>query len=245
MNNMKKLIEAVSMETTEGLGDKMKKVGSLKMAWALRTFVRDGDADALRGVLMNADDRMRDAAVGWGVIKQEKALNSGEDEKAAKYGAISDIASSVTAELEGTDFVEAGDPSMRELMDAVGNDSLDEFTRAYVEAALWSTNDESDNPLDDNYGPEDIADETMRSFIADCEKFQSMVDFSELECARRGQYSVEEMAGHDFWLTRNGHGAGFWDGDWGDDGDRLDELATSFGEVYLYVGDDGKIYQAN
>lgn len=21
-------------------------------------------------------------------------------------------------------------------------------------------------------------------------------------------------AGHDLWLTRNGHGAGFWDGDW-------------------------------
>lgn len=24
------------------------------------------------------------------------------------------------------------------------------------------------------------------------------------------------MAGHDLWLTRNGHGAGFWDGDWRD-----------------------------
>jgi len=33
----------------------------------------------------------------------------------------------------------------------------------------------------------------------------------------------------DFWLTRNGHGAGFWDGGW-DHGDELAEIAHSFGE---------------
>ena len=55
-----------------------------------------------------------------------------------------------------------------------------------------------------------------------------------------GKYS---QAGHDFWLTRNGHGAGFWDGDWPDrTGHRLSEAAKSYGEYHLYVGDDGKIY---
>ncbi len=52
------------------------------------------------------------------------------------------------------------------------------------------------------------------------------------------------MAGHDFWLTRCGHvGAGFWDGDWPQDvSDRLTEASEKFGDVDLYVGDDGMIY---
>jgi hypothetical protein len=54
-------------------------------------------------------------------------------------------------------------------------------------------------------------------------------------------------AGHDFWLTRNGHGAGFWDGDWDDEehpdrGDRLTAAAKRYHELYLWPGDDGQIY---
>lgn len=48
---------------------------------------------------------------------------------------------------------------------------------------------------------------------------------------------------HDFWLIRNHHGAGFWDGDYPEDiGKRLTALAHTFGDCDLYVGDDGKIY---
>ncbi len=57
-----------------------------------------------------------------------------------------------------------------------------------------------------------------------------------------------ERAAHDFWCSRNRHGAGFNDGDWEDQeienlGKRLHELAKSFGERYLIVGDDGQIHQ--
>lgn len=48
-------------------------------------------------------------------------------------------------------------------------------------------------------------------------------------------------AGHDFWLTRNGHGAGFWDGDY-TNGDQLTTLCKPYGVIDLYVGDDGLIY---
>ena len=52
-----------------------------------------------------------------------------------------------------------------------------------------------------------------------------------------------ERAGHDFWLTRNHHGAGFWDGDWPEDVDeKLTEASHSWGEMDLYVGDDGRVY---
>ena len=43
----------------------------------------------------------------------------------------------------------------------------------------------------------------------------------------------DEQAGVDFNFTRNHHGAGFWDGDWGDDGDKLTELSHGYGTLDL------------
>lgn len=48
--------------------------------------------------------------------------------------------------------------------------------------------------------------------------------------------------GYDFNLTRNGHGAGFWDRGLGEAGDRLTDRCRPFGEWCLYVGDDGKLH---
>ena len=50
------------------------------------------------------------------------------------------------------------------------------------------------------------------------------------------------QAGHDFWLTRNGHGAGFWDRGLGERGDRLTNAAHVYGACDLYLGDDGFVY---
>lgn len=42
-----------------------------------------------------------------------------------------------------------------------------------------------------------------------------------------------------FTLTRNHHGAGFWDGDWHAPwGDRLTELARTFPQLETYFDDD-------
>jgi hypothetical protein len=47
----------------------------------------------------------------------------------------------------------------------------------------------------------------------------------------------------DWVLTRNRHGAGFWDGGWTSPwGDRLTDLAHASGEINLYLGDNGLIY---
>lgn len=44
---------------------------------------------------------------------------------------------------------------------------------------------------------------------------------------------------HDFILTRNHHGSGFWDGDWvAPWGDKLTVLAHSFGQLETYLDDD-------
>jgi hypothetical protein len=135
---------------------------------------------------------------------------------------------------------------------------IDEFTDAYITAALWSSNDESDPsggvPLDQNYTPSDIHPDTLRAMAEDCAKFRALVLPGHGKCTvakllsaipshkRRGEWSADELDGHDFWLTRNGHGAGFWDRDYGKVGDILTSACKSFREVNLYVGDDGKIH---
>ena len=129
---------------------------------------------------------------------------------------------------------------------------FDDFTKAYIEAALWSSNDESTpaggEPLDTNYSIDDIDWNTLATMLKDCAKFQASTEWQAAlkaeACLRCGpECSQEEMGGHDFWLTRCGHGAGFWDGDWIEPhAEALTNLAHKFGNVELYVGDDGKIY---
>lgn len=126
---------------------------------------------------------------------------------------------------------------------------LDEFTTAYIECMLWSTNDESTpeggNPLDDNFGIEDIDDDSLRDIIVDCAAFQKK-HVNDIVCENildPEDCFDAKRAGHDFWLTRNGHGAGFWDGEWKEEaGKRMCETSDEVGEVCPYVGDDGKIH---
>ncbi len=110
--------------------------------------------------------------------------------------------------------------------------SLDAFTTAYIECALWSstdnTTDNGGEPLDSNYSPDDIAIATLKEMQADCDAFQhdNAADLDGLD---------SEQAGHDFWLTRNGHGAGFWDRGLGEQGDRLTKASKVYGSVDLMV----------
>lgn len=110
--------------------------------------------------------------------------------------------------------------------------SFDAFTTAYITCALWSSTDESDDsggrPLDDSYGPEDVTLATLREMSADCKSFVSLAG-SHLDGIDA------EQAGHDFWLTRNGHGAGFWDRGLGEQGDLLTRVAKTFGSYDLTV----------
>jgi hypothetical protein len=111
---------------------------------------------------------------------------------------------------------------------------LDEFVSAYLACALWSSTDDVGEPMDDGRDISDISEETVAKAIEDCTAFRESAGDMLTEWS-------DEQAGHDFWLTRNGHGAGFWDRGL-KFGDELSDLARPFGEVYLYVGDDGKVY---
>jgi hypothetical protein len=51
-----------------------------------------------------------------------------------------------------------------------------------------------------------------------------------------------QSAGHDFFLTRNGHGAGFWDRGYPEDlGEALSEASRKFGEADL-LHEDGAFF---
>lgn len=128
--------------------------------------------------------------------------------------------------------------------------SLDEFTQGYIEAALWT----SEEQLGEEYtaqgveplgagsvykpGFSDLAPETVKAMQADCAAFLREHK-EQLEIIPRSNMSQH---GHDFWLTRNHHGAGFWDRGYVEIGRRLTESCHKFPEMNLYLGDDGKIY---
>jgi hypothetical protein len=132
---------------------------------------------------------------------------------------------------------------------------LTPFARSYIETALWSSTDEDGTPLDRDHSIEDIAPDTRTAMVEDCADFEAT--FVPFITGREAQ------AGHDFWLTRNGHGAGFWDGDWSDPyappaddddnwhaaegayptvGDYLTAMSKPYGSYGLYVGDDNLIH---
>ena len=125
-------------------------------------------------------------------------------------------------------------------------DTLSYFTDAYIEAALWFSTDDDGTPLNSIYSVADLAPETLKTMKADCCKFYTENEEA-IWCdgAKNTGGDQTAQAGHDFWLTRCGHGAGFWDGDWPEPhATTLTAAAEAFGNVDLYVGDDGEIYQA-
>ena len=106
---------------------------------------------------------------------------------------------------------------------------LQACTDAYREAALWSsiiTLDDGDEPV-----PIDSLDAPIHphfddGFYDDLEDF--LADPEAAYLIGLTQQNAQQV-GHDFWLTREGHGAGFWDRGNGPQGDRLAELATAYG----------------
>lgn len=110
------------------------------------------------------------------------------------------------------------------------------FQGSYIECLLWSSTGDDGEPLDATITDiDDIPSETMSALAIDCSEFLKLAG-GLIPDSRMGD------AGHDFWLTRNEHGAGFWDGDWPEHGERLTDISKSFGEQTPYLGDNGKLY---
>jgi hypothetical protein len=116
--------------------------------------------------------------------------------------------------------------------------NIESTLRGYVACALWSSTDDNGDPLDDGRDYDDIPPETLAKMRADVTSFvttnRADINRSALD---------DEQIGHDFWLTRNGHGTGFWDRGIGAVGNRLSTACKAFSNACLYLGDDEQIYQ--
>lgn len=136
----------------------------------------------------------------------------------------------------------------------MSEDDLADMVSGYAECALWSSTgddpdfegDPQDNPggvpLDEHFSTADLAPETLARMSADCAAFVKANADTLAALAAKGDLDWSRI-GHDFWLTRNGHGAGFWDGDYPEpEAEQLTEGSKKFGETWIYAGDDGKLY---
>lgn len=101
---------------------------------------------------------------------------------------------------------------------------------AYLDCAMWSTldyyadDDETPEPLDAWFGVEDIGPKFITDSVNDIREFLD-------EVSEDVKGMCPEQLGRDFWLTREGHGAGFWDRGLGERGERLSDSATGFGNA--------------
>ena len=120
------------------------------------------------------------------------------------------------------------------------------MTQAYVTALIDLGVDVGNDgelfELAERFDLSDVATETwarcerdVRDFLADNGDTLEATDYW-------GGWDGAVSAGYDFALTRNGHGVGFWDRGEGDIGEALTKSAKAYGEVDMYVGDDGKLY---
>lgn len=146
------------------------------------------------------------------------------------------------------------------MMTTIKGVEFDDFTAQYLVTALWAETvslpvpegelrdgkmdvDEDDplydirdgDPYDSHFGLDDFTVDALLRAREDCVAFQGTHsdDLSDED---------DSHAAHDFWLTRNGHGAGYWDGDYEESkGLRLTEGCKVFGELHVYVNDDGSL----
>ena len=95
------------------------------------------------------------------------------------------------------------------------------FFQAYIEAALWADAPEG-SEINFNDLPLDVKEDMWNDCVVFYDNYSHM-------------WSDDSQAGHDFWLTRQHHGAGFWDRDesvYGEFATILTEKSQAFGEAY-------------
>lgn len=114
--------------------------------------------------------------------------------------------------------------------------SLQSFLEGYTDAMLWA------NAEWDMEGGSVPAELTLGEMSR--EDYRALVNLDDatafyeserkmLKKMNKRYRATDNRHGHDFALTRNGHGAGFWDRGYGGAGDYLTRQARAYGEEYI------------
>lgn len=130
---------------------------------------------------------------------------------------------------------------------------LDAFFAGFIASGLWAENANLPGAADNDdtsfhtagFSQKDLTPKARTRLRQDCADFIAQHEADLAEFMRRTQRPADHL-GYDFWLTRNGHGAGFWDRvGGGESGQRLTKACgygTPFPPVDLYVGYDGQLH---
>ncbi len=144
---------------------------------------------------------------------------------------------------------------------------MNAILNGYLECAIWTEeekmSEDEDDEISSMYGlsdeDDDIDDKNQHDDIrnmipkaemtidnvSDNAKIKAYNDIKKfLNYAGDAINGIEEsQLGHDIWLTRNHHGAGFFDRGYPKNiAKKLDDAATKLGDEYLFIGEDGMIH---
>jgi hypothetical protein len=117
------------------------------------------------------------------------------------------------------------------------------FLEAYIEALIWSTTDmDTEQPIECSFSEFNLG--LQARCVVDCNLF---IQMAASICPDWKNHWSMEQAGHDFALTRNHHGSGFWDRyskkcEEHVIGEKLTEISHKFEEINIYIGDDNLVY---
>lgn len=135
---------------------------------------------------------------------------------------------------------------------------VSERTVSYLASALWSSRISlpdgevtdtkhqlygitEDDHFDAHFSVEDFSPAALKRAENDVQRFFDSLKIKRLYIEAR-TFADDDHIAHDLWLTRQGHGAGFWDGDYGNRlGKDLTKLCESYREVNLFVDEQGVI----
>lgn len=104
----------------------------------------------------------------------------------------------------------------------------DPFLRAYLECAEWAGLSEEDSSKLERAANPKWSRRALATARAECRDFQRYCKVEGIELGDPAQ------DGHDFYLTRNHHGVGFWDRGYGPRGDALTKAAHTFGSADVW-----------
>lgn len=116
---------------------------------------------------------------------------------------------------------------------------LEWFTRGFL-STLAELGDDQDSEGEQTFNQADLAPRVRSALEQQCARFVAE-NLDDLLFATEGEYDWD-LAGHDFALSRNGHGAGFFDREFDGREEHLQQAAERAGQVELYLGDDGYVY---
>jgi hypothetical protein len=150
----------------------------------------------------------------------------------------------------------------------MSQDNINEILRGYIECALWTEEERLEDELTYDIDDEDYKDmddieriinlngkldkKTFTSFISDDIDVDSRISaYKDIKqfIKDSGDTAIKEaidekglfQLGMDIWLTRNGHGAGFFDHNYENE-EILMDASRKLKSKDLYVGDDNKLY---